>query len=166
MTTEQAEPKAALEPLITLTDDEITPPVGSGFRPNGQADSALEIVRNLNEVFDTGEKGEISFVRGVLRCLGHSAIGTNLDDWPTEEEIPPVNPWKLMATLAKSAVSKEHRRTMMNRIGEEMSIGDSLGLLAVVGIYGEGKRLGLSKEDSQSRAWNFYAKSAQTKPRS
>lgn len=166
MTAGQAELKTALEPRITLTDDEITPPIGSYSHPNGQTDSTLEMVRNLNEVFDTGEKGEVSFVRAMLRCLGHSAIGTNLDNWPVDEEIPPVSPWKLMATLAKSAVSKEHRRTMMKRIGEEMSIGDSLGLLGVLYAYGEGKRLGLSKEDSQNRAWNFYAKLGQTQPRS
>jgi hypothetical protein len=130
--------------------------------PNdGSVPNIFQLVRDVNEVFDSGEPGELSFVRGMLRCLGHSAIGDSEQveeymDKDPNAEIPKVNPWKLAHALARSVVSKSHRREMMSRIGEEMAIGDGLGLLAVVSLHGYGKRAGLSKEQSRDQAWKWY----------
>jgi hypothetical protein len=130
--------------------------------PNdGSVPNIFQLARDFNEVFATGEEGELSFVRAMLRCLGHSAIGDSekveafMDSDPNAE-IPKVNPWKLAHSLGKSIVSKSHRRKMMTRIGEEMAIGDGLGLLAVVSLHDLGKRAGLSKEESRTQAWQWY----------
>jgi hypothetical protein len=128
---------------------------------DGSVPNVFELVRDINEVFDSGEPGELSFVRGFLRCLGHSAAGTVAEiPEDLDQEIPPVNPWKLMKSLSKAAVSKRHRREMMARIGEDMSIGDGMGLLATVSMYGYGKNAGLSKQESRDQAWEWYGKSA------
>ena len=125
---------------------------------NWRQQSPLDLIRSTNELFDTGEEGEISFVRATLRCLGHCAVGTKGEDIPGDAEIPPVNPWKLAKTLAKSAVSRSYRREMMVRVKEGMRIGDPLGLLLVLGVYDNLKRSGLSKKEAQSKAWGEYAK--------
>ncbi len=141
----------------TETEERYTGPVA---RPDGTLPNAVDMVRGLNEVFSTGEEGEVSFVRGILRCLGHCAIGTPEEELPDDADLPPVNPWKLMASVSKAVVSKDRRREMFGRIKEGMSIGDSLGLLAVLSIYDAGKHSGMSKEEARSNAWGWYGKSA------
>jgi len=141
----------------TETEARYTGPVA---RPDGTLPNAVDMVRGLNEVFSTGEEGEVSFVRGALRCLGHCAIGTPEEEMPDDADIPPVNPWKLMASVSKAIVSKDRRREMMGRIKEGMSIGDGLGLLAVLSIYDAGKHSGMSKDEARSNAWGWYGMSA------
>lgn len=141
----------------TETEARYTGPVA---RPDGTLPNAVDMVRGLNEVFSTGEEGEVSFVRGMLRCLGHCAIGTPEEELPDDSDIPPVNPWKLMASVSKAVVSKDRRREMISRIKEGMSIGDGLGLLAVLSIYDAGKHSGMNKDQARDNAWGWYAKSA------
>jgi hypothetical protein len=133
---------------------------GPAARPDGTLPSAVELVRDLNEVFSTGEEGELSFVRGMLRCMGHLAVGTPEDQLTEDADIPPVNPWKLISAASKAVVNKSHRREMMTRIKEGMSLGDSIGLLAVLSIYDAGKHSGMTQEQARANAWDFYRASA------
>jgi hypothetical protein len=157
---------------MTTTETE-KPQVKSGelytgpvARPDGSLPNALDMVRGIDEIFDTGEEGELSFMRGALRCLGHCAIGTPEEDIPEDGNIPAVSPWKLMSALTKAAVSKDRRREMMGRIKEGMSIGDSMGLLAVLSIYDAGKHSGMNKEQARDNAWGWYGKSGGSQPKS
>lgn len=105
--------------------------------------SHWEILRAI-----TPEDQETSNVRLIMRCLGHSAIGTEISD---DEEMPPVSPWKLVKTFGHATVNAQKRREVLGRLVEAVTPGDLLGFLAAPYFFRMGKEEGMN--DSSAAAY-------------
>lgn len=125
--------------------------------PAEDAKSIVDVVKETNEFFSTGDPNELSFMRAMLRCLGHVVV--NDHESIGDDDLPPVNPWKLIGKMGHAVISRKERRAIMTRLGEESGLGDSLGLLAMLSFYSEHKERGASPAEAKEKAINWYTAS-------
>jgi hypothetical protein len=100
------------------------------------------------------EEGEISDTRLFLRCIGHAALGTELDDGAMD--LAPVDPFALAKKVAGAVVSGEQRREMLQRFKDNLL--PDLGLtLAMLALIPQGKKQGMSDKQAVVYATAGYA---------